>query len=48
MLEEGERVLARVCELNAIPAAVLRSDPAVGELWQSEARAAIESLLMRR
>ena len=47
-LEEGERVVARLCELNAIPATVLRSDPALGERWQSEARAAIESLLMRR
>jgi hypothetical protein len=44
----GERVVARRCELNAIPATVLRSDPALGERWQSEARAAIESLLMRR
>jgi uncharacterized protein YbjT (DUF2867 family) len=47
-LAEGEQIVARLCERNAIPMAVVRADPAEPASWLKEARAAIEALLMRR
>lgn len=42
---EGERVVARIAESNAIPVAYVRADPADGEVWLSQARGAIARLL---
>jgi hypothetical protein len=47
-LAEGEQIAETVCARNAIPLAVLRSDPAQTSAWLTEARTAIEALLMRR
>jgi hypothetical protein len=46
-LAEGERIAERLCERNAIPLSVLRSDPAERAQWLQEARAAIGTLLTR-
>jgi hypothetical protein len=46
-LAAGERTLARLTARNAIPAAVLRRDPAERREWLAEARAAVGALLMR-
>jgi hypothetical protein len=46
-LAAGERVLGRLSALNAIPAAVLRRDPAESREWLAEAQAAVAALLMR-
>jgi len=44
-LGEGEQIARRVCERNAIPLAVLDRTAAEGDLWQQQARGAIEELL---
>ena len=47
-LVEGEQIARRMCERNAIPLAVLDRPAAEGDLWQQQARAAIEQLLNGR
>jgi len=47
-LAEGEQIARRVCERNVIPLAVLDRTAAEGELWQQQARGAIEELLIGR
>ena len=47
-LAEGEQIARRMCERNAIPLAVLDRTAAEGDLWQQQARAAIEQLLNGR
>lgn len=41
----GERIVSELAQRNAIPAAFLRADPADGDAWVAEARAAIAALL---
>jgi hypothetical protein len=42
---EGERIVGRVAERNAIPVAILRADVDDPETWQAEARAGVGRLL---
>jgi hypothetical protein len=44
-LAEGERIVQRIAERNAIPVAALRADPQDSEVWLEEARGAIDALL---
>jgi hypothetical protein len=45
VLSKGSRIATEVAEINQIPLAVLRSDPAQRESWRSEAHGAVEALL---
>jgi uncharacterized protein YbjT (DUF2867 family) len=45
VLTEGARAVEELTARNAIPAAILRADPADPERWLAEARAAIQELL---
>jgi hypothetical protein len=44
-LANGERIMRTIAERNAIPTAVLRTDIADADAWQTEARAAVDVLL---
>lgn len=44
-LLEGEEIVRRVAERNAIPTALLRAEIEDSEAWQSEARAVVDKLL---
>ena len=44
-LAEGERTVQRVAERNAIPTALLRAEIEDPDVWQAEARAAVDELL---
>ncbi len=44
-LAEGERIVQRVAERNAIPTALLRAEVDDAEAWQVETRAAVDALL---
>ncbi len=45
VLSLGVRIATEVAEVNQIPLAVLRSDPAQRESWRSEAQGAVQVLL---
>ena len=47
ILLDGERIVRRLTALNSIPAAFLTADPTREQDWQSDARAAIDTLLTR-
>jgi uncharacterized protein YbjT (DUF2867 family) len=42
---EGERIVRTIARRNAIPVRILRGDSEDDELWQGEARQAVDSLL---
>jgi hypothetical protein len=45
VLAGGERIVQRIAERNEIPMAFLRADIADADVWQTEARAAVDVLL---
>ena len=45
VLDEGAAITTAMTERNVIPAAFLRADPADGERWLADARAAVDSFL---
>jgi uncharacterized protein YbjT (DUF2867 family) len=45
VLEDGERIVRQLTARSSIPVAFLTAEPRDGELWLSDARAAVRSLL---